>query len=57
MQWFTDLKLRTKLLVSFGAVLALIVALGVFAADRLSAVNQQVVDLGTSSLPSIRLVE
>ncbi|MDO9237888.1 MAG: methyl-accepting chemotaxis protein [Aquabacterium sp.] len=39
MQWFSDLRLRTKLMISFAAVITLTTALGLFSINRLSAVD------------------
>jgi methyl-accepting chemotaxis protein len=40
MQWFTDLRLRAKLMVSITAVIVLIAMLGAFAVSRLSRVSE-----------------
>jgi methyl-accepting chemotaxis protein len=56
MQWFADLKLRAKLLVSFGTVIALIAMVGAFAANRLASVNAQSTIIAESWLPSVRTV-
>jgi len=51
MKWFYDLKIATKLLVAFVAVLALTVLLGVFAVVQLARVNQSAVDMQSVWLP------
>jgi methyl-accepting chemotaxis protein len=53
MQWFTDLKLRSKLLVSFGAVIALVAIVGGFAINRLAVVNEQSTIIADNWLPSV----
>ena len=51
---FANLKLGTKLFGSFLIVLALMLALGVYAIAQLSAVNGSTVDLANNWLPSVR---
>jgi methyl-accepting chemotaxis protein len=51
---FANLKLGTKLFGSFLIVLALMLALGVYAIAQLSAVNGSTVDLASNWLPSVR---
>ncbi|MGC4059866.1 MAG: methyl-accepting chemotaxis protein [Aquabacterium sp.] len=41
MQWFANLRLRSKLLVSFASVVLMTAVLGVFAISRVSVVNDQ----------------
>ncbi len=56
MQSFYNLKISTKLLISFAAVLTLTVVLGVFSILQLAKVNQTSVDLATNWMPSVRAV-
>jgi methyl-accepting chemotaxis protein len=55
MQWFRDMKIFSKLIVSFSAVLVLSTATGVFSIFQLGKVNFTAVDIETSWLPSVRL--
>eukprot|EP01031_Cornospumella_fuschlensis_P046234 gene46234-56607_t len=54
MKWFLDLKIATKLVVSFVAVLLLTTGLGVFAVVELARVNQTATDLATNWMPAIK---
>ena len=54
MQWFNKLKVTTKLIVSFGIVLALTATLGVLSIIQLERVNQTSTDLELNWLPSTR---
>jgi len=56
MGWFDDRSVRVKLLVGFGVVLALTLALGVFTTAKLGEVNTAASDLATNWLPSVRLL-
>jgi methyl-accepting chemotaxis protein len=56
MTWFNDLRLRAKLFTAFGAVTSLIVVLGVFAANRLGAVNDRTVEIATNWLPTVEVI-
>jgi methyl-accepting chemotaxis protein len=56
MKWFYDLKIASKLVVSFVAVLALTTFLGIFSMFQLARVNQTSTDLATNWMPSIRAV-
>ncbi|MCK9689171.1 methyl-accepting chemotaxis protein [Scleromatobacter humisilvae] len=51
---FANLKLGTKLFGSFLIVLALMLALGLYAVTQLATVNGSTVDLATNWLPSVR---
>jgi methyl-accepting chemotaxis protein len=55
MKWFYDLKIASKLLVSFVVVLALTTFLGVFSIVQLAKVNQASTDLATNWMPSIKV--
>ena len=50
------LSVRTKLIAAFAALIALTMALGVFALNRVSKVRAVAVDIETSWLPSVRLL-
>ena len=54
MKWFYDLRIATKLVVSFVAVLVLTAGLGVFAIVELARVNQTATDLATNWMPAIK---
>jgi methyl-accepting chemotaxis protein len=54
-KWFYDLKIATKLVVSFGVVLLLTLVLGVAAMVSMSRVNQASDDLATNWMPSVRM--
>ncbi len=56
MKWFYDLKIATKLMVSFVAVLAITVFLGGFSIFQLARVNQTSIDMESKWLPSMRAV-
>ncbi|GHA80913.1 methyl-accepting chemotaxis protein [Cognatilysobacter bugurensis] len=54
MNWFRNLKIAPKLFVSFGILLALLAGVGIFALQRLSAVNDVAVEIRDNWLPSVR---
>jgi hypothetical protein len=54
MKWFADLRLRPKLLLSFGFVLTLFAGTGLFAVRQLSVVNDQVTIIADGWLPRVR---
>jgi methyl-accepting chemotaxis protein len=56
MKWFYDLKIATKLIVSFGVVLLLTLAMGVSGIYSMSKVNQASTDLAENWMPSVRAV-
>ncbi|MYM23184.1 HAMP domain-containing protein [Duganella sp. FT135W] len=56
MKWFYDLKIATKLIVSFGAVLLLTLVLGVSNIVSMNRVNQASTDLAEDWMPSVRAV-
>jgi methyl-accepting chemotaxis protein len=56
MKWFYDLKIATKLIVSFGAVLLLTLVLGVSNMISMNRVNQASTDLAENWMPSVRAV-
>jgi len=53
MKWFYDLKIATKLLVSFTVVLALTASLGIFSIIELAKVKETSTDLATNWMPAI----
>ncbi len=54
MKWFHDLKIATKLLASFIAVLLLTTFLGILSIIQLAKVNQASTDVATNWMPSVR---
>lgn len=54
MQWFYDLKIATKLIASFLAVLALTAFMGVFSIIQLAEVNQITADIRDNWMPAMR---
>jgi methyl-accepting chemotaxis protein len=56
MKLFYDLKITSKLLVSFAAILVLTAFLGIFSIFQLSRVNQTATELETNWMPSVRSV-
>ena len=55
MKWFYDLKIATKLIVSFGAVLLLTLVMGVAGMVSTSKVNQASNELADNWMPSVRM--
>ncbi|NVM75094.1 methyl-accepting chemotaxis protein [Duganella sp. SG902] len=56
MKWFYDLKIATKLIVSFGVVMLLTLVLGVSNIVSMNRVNQASSDLAQDWMPSVRAV-
>jgi methyl-accepting chemotaxis protein len=56
MKWFYDLKIATKLVVSFGAVLLLTLVMGVIGMYSMSRVNQASTDIAQDWMPSVRAI-
>jgi methyl-accepting chemotaxis protein len=56
MTWFTQMKIASKLGIGFGAVLALMIILGVFSVMQMSKINSSTVDIASNWLPSVRTV-
>ncbi|MBP0599653.1 MCP four helix bundle domain-containing protein [Herbaspirillum sp. LeCh32-8] len=54
MNWFYDLRIARKLLLTFAAILVLTAVQGVFSIVQLAKVNQASTDIASDSLPSIR---
>ena len=57
MNWFYNLKIAKKLILSFAAVIVLTVILGAFAIKQLSAVNQASTDIAQNWLPTIKAAQ
>ena len=57
MNWFNNLKIAKKLILSFAAVIVLTVILGIFAIRELGAVNQASTDMATNWLPTIKAAQ
>jgi len=55
MQWFSNLRIATKLVFSFMLVLALTAFIGIFSIFRLEAVNDTANEMAQEWMPSIRL--
>nr|WP_315213951.1 methyl-accepting chemotaxis protein [uncultured Duganella sp.] len=55
MKWFYDLKIATKLIVSFGVVLLLTAVMGVAAMLSMARVNQASDELAANWMPSVRM--
>ncbi|MES2161698.1 MAG: methyl-accepting chemotaxis protein [Pseudomonadota bacterium] len=53
MKWFYDLKIATKLIVSFGAVLLLTLIMGVSAMQSIGKVNDASLNLANNWMPSV----
>jgi methyl-accepting chemotaxis protein len=53
---FANLKIRTKLIATFAAVLICTIGLGLFAVQRLVAINALVADVDVTELPSVRIL-
>jgi CHASE3 domain sensor protein len=51
MNWFYDLKIARKLIVTFLAVIVLVGGLGFYAIDQLDKVNQASTNIATNWLP------
>ncbi|GJI96165.1 methyl-accepting chemotaxis protein [Duganella caerulea] len=56
MKWFYDLRIATKLIVSFSAVLLLTLVMGVASILSMGQVNQASTDLAQNWMPSVRAV-
>lgn len=52
MQWFNNLRVSRKLILSFSLILALTASLGLFAVSRLSAVNASIEEIAWNWMPS-----
>src|SRR5690348_2450548 len=53
---FANLKIRTKLIVAFTAVLVCTAGLGLFALERLGQINAIMADIDKDELPTVRLL-
>ncbi|SDX47911.1 methyl-accepting chemotaxis protein [Collimonas sp. OK242] len=56
MTWFYNLKIATKLLLSFALILMLTLVLGVTSIAQLGQVNATTIDINTNWLPSVRVL-
>jgi methyl-accepting chemotaxis protein len=56
MNWFYNLRIAKKLVLTFSVVIAMALAMGVFAIVQLQQVNQASSDISTNWLPSIRVL-
>ena len=54
MQWFSNLKMSSKLIVSFASVLTLTLVVAIFSIVQLSRVNQTSTDMEINWMPSVR---
>jgi methyl-accepting chemotaxis protein len=54
MKWFYDMKIATKLIATFLAVISLVLVLGIFAIVQLDKVNTASTEIATNWLPTIR---
>ena len=54
MQWFYNLKISAKLIISFGVILSLTIFLGIFSIIQLAKVNQTSTDMEINWMPSVR---
>ncbi|HEY0923069.1 methyl-accepting chemotaxis protein [Rheinheimera pacifica] len=57
MNWFYDLKIATKLIASFLAVLTLTAFIGLFAITQLARVNESTTEIAESWMPSMRAAQ
>jgi methyl-accepting chemotaxis protein len=55
MRWLSELKMSTKLIVSFSSILALTVLIGIFSVIQLHRVNQTSTDMEINWMPSVRV--
>lgn len=53
MQWFKDLTISTKLLISFLSILTLTAALGIFMIIRLASISHTAEDVAKQQLPGL----
>jgi methyl-accepting chemotaxis protein len=56
MKWYFDLKIASKLFLSFGAILLLMVVLGVTSIASMGRINQASTDLSENWMPSVQAV-
>jgi len=54
MQWFIDMRIMNKLLLSFGIILSIMAGLGWFASTQMSAVNDKSTEISDNWLPSVQ---
>ena len=53
MQWFSNLKTRTKILTSFLVMCSMMIAVGGYGIYQLHALNESVLDIGQNCLPGV----
>ncbi len=56
MYWFNSLKIRTKLIIGFAAVLIFPICQGILSINRLAIIDEQISELATNWLPSISYI-
>jgi len=54
MQWFINMRIMNKLLLSFGIILFIMAGLGWFASDQMSLVNDKSTEISANWLPSVQ---
>jgi len=54
--WFQNLTIRAKVTLSFAVICLTTIALGVFAIQRMGAMNDNLIDLQTNWLPSVKVL-
>jgi methyl-accepting chemotaxis protein len=54
MQWFIDMRIMNKLLLSFGIILSIMGGLGWFASSQMSLVNDKSTEISSNWLPSVQ---
>ena len=54
MQWFIDMRIMNKLLLSFGIILSIMAGLGWFASTQMSEVNDKSTEISDNWLPSVQ---
>jgi methyl-accepting chemotaxis protein len=56
LKWMQNLTILAKVALSFAIICVTTVALGVFASERMSAINDGLVDVGSNWLPSVKVL-
>lgn len=54
MQWFIDMRIMNKLLLSFGIILSIMAGLGWFASIQMAEVNDKSTEISHNWLPSVQ---
>jgi methyl-accepting chemotaxis protein len=52
--WLQGLSIRTKVAASFAIICLTTIALGIFAIQRMAAINDRVIEVGGDALPSVK---